>query len=640
MNLDQRLLSEARHVRVPLALTVGCSWLAGALLVGQAFLLSHVVAQVFLDGRTLSDVAWLLAALIALGLGRSALVWGSQAAAQCVAGAVKSDLRHRLSAQTLALGPAYAREERSGELVATAMEGIEALDAYFGQYLPQLVTAALVPLTILVFITPLDLISGAIMLATAPLIPIFMVLIGSQAERLTRRQWTSLSRMSAHFLDVLQGLATLKMLGRSRDQAETIALIGERYRQTTMAVLRVTFLSAFMLELIATLGTAIVAVGVGLRLLYGNLAFQQAFFVLILAPEFYMPLRLLGARFHAGLAGATAARRIYEVLETSRPPCPRSGRKVPEAGDRSSREAVPQAPTPYPSPLRGEVTCRLRSPRSLRGRSPALAPEREKRTRTRTNGEEARLPSIRFDCVHYAYAGGGRPALNGVSFELTPDQKTALVGPSGAGKSTIVQLLLRFVTPDHGAILVGDEPLEGIDPPVWRAQVAWVPQNPYLFHVSVAENIRLGRPEASMEQIVEAARLAHAHTFIEALTHGYETSVGERGARFSSGQAQRIALARAFLKDAPLLILDEASSALDPEHEALLQESVARLVRGRTVLAVAHRLSSVRDADQILVLADGRIAEAGAHAALMERQGLYRRLVDAGRGDAARESEG
>jgi ATP-binding cassette, subfamily C, bacterial CydD len=584
MHLDKRLLQETRRAYTPLALTVGCGWLAGALLVAQAWCLSHTISQVFLLGRTLSDVQRLLLVMVALGAGRSALVWGSQVAAQRVAGAVKTDLRTRLSARLLALGPAYAHGERTGELTVTAIEGIEALDAYFGQYLPQLATAALVPLTILVVVTPLDLVSGLVLLLTAPLIPLFMVLIGGQADRLTRQQWASLSRMSAHFLDVLQGLATLKMLGRARALVGTIARVSDQYRRTTMGVLRVTFLSALMLELIATISTAVVAVEVGLRLLYGHLAFEQAFFVLILAPEFYLPLRTLGARFHAGVAGSTAARRVYDVLETGTSP-PRPPLRSGEAGTHS----------PFPS---------------------------------REEGREVRsLPPIRLVDVHYAYADGSRAALNGVSFEIHPGQKTALVGPSGSGKSTVTQLLLRFISPVRGAILIGDTLLQETDAAAWRANLAWVPQNPYLFHATVADNIRLGRPDATLEQVMEAARQAYAHTFIEALAEGYDTLIGERGMRLSGGQAQRIALARAFLKDAPLLLLDETTSNLDPEHEALVQESISRLTHGRTVLVIAHRLRTVRDADQILVMADGRIAESGRHTTLMAQDGLYRQMA-------------
>jgi ATP-binding cassette subfamily C protein CydCD len=592
MNLDRRLLRQSRRaarsgcragrqataVRIELALAVGLGWLAGILLVLQAGSLSRLVSLVFLEGLSLGQAHGLFLALLLFSLARAGASWGAEVTAHRVAARVKTELRQRLSAHLLALGPAYAQGERSGELANTATEGVEALDAYLSQYLPQLALAVLVPLTILAFAFRFDLLSGLVLLFTAPLIPIFMILIGNLADALTRRQWTSLSRMSAHFLDMLGGLTTLKLLGRSRDQIETIAGISEAFRRTTLGVLRVAFLSALVMELVATLSTAVVAVEVGLRLLYGRLAFEQAFFILLLAPEFYLPLRLLGTRFHAGMAGLAAARRIFEVLET-----------------------------PPPKPV------------------PAIAQQGEA---TQVETSRDGLP-IRFADVRYAYAGGERPALKGLSFQVAPGQKAALVGPSGAGKSTVAYLLLRFIEPDGGQISVGGIPLPHIPVPAWRRQVAWVPQNPYLFHTSVAENIRLARPEASHAAVVRAARQAGAHDFIQALPQGYETPVGERGMRLSAGQAQRVALARAFLKDAPLLILDEATSNLDPEHEAALQATLEGLMHGRTVLVIAHRLSSVYRADQILVVADGKLVAAGTHTALMEEDGLYRRMVDA-----------
>jgi ATP-binding cassette subfamily C protein CydD len=563
------LLREARLARVDLALTVGLGLLAGITIVGQARVLSRVISQVFLRGQGLEQVETLLLALLGLALVCAALVWGSEVAANHVAVQVKDRLRARLMAHLLALGPAYAHGERSGELANTAVEGIEALDAYFRQYLPQIALAALVPLAVLLFVFPLDWVSGLVLLLTAPLIPVIKVLIGGAAEAMTRRQWASLSHMSAHFLDVLQGLTTLKLLGRSREQIRAIAQISDQFREATTGVLRVAFLSALVLEMVATISTAVVAVQVGLRLLAGHLSFEQAFFVLVLAPEFYLPLRMLGTRFHAGMEGVAAAQRIFEVLGV------------------------------------------------------------EARVEVRA---EARLPSsfnIRFDCISFAYEEGKRTALDGLSFEVRQGERVALVGPSGGGKSTVAYLLLRFIEPDSGAITVDGVPLSDLPVAAWREQVAWVPQNPHLFHGTVTENIRLGRANATPDEVTWAARQAHAHEFITALPQGYDTSIGERGARLSGGEAQRIALARAFLKDAPFLILDEATANLDPEVEALVQEAMERLLRGRTALIIAHRLSTVYRADRIVVIDGGRVVETGSHEALVRQGGLYRRLVGA-----------
>ena len=582
MNLDKRLLALLRSVRTWLWLTVALGVLAGALLVWQARVLSHAISRVFLGGETLATVNPLLLMLAGIALARAGTVWLEQVMAQQVAGRVKAALRERLYRHLLALGPAYTQGERSGELVNTALQGVEELDAYFREYLPGVFLSALVPLTFLIFVFPVEPLTGVILLVTAPLIPFFMILIGRLASHLTAQQWGTLSRMSAHFLDVLQGLTTLKLFGRSRKQIAVIGRISDQWRHTTLGVLRVAFLSALTLELLSTLSTAVVAVEIGVRLLYGLLDFEQALFVLVLAPEYYLPLRTLGVRFHAGMSGVTAAERIFAVLETE-----------PESIDEPAGAGYDSPETP-PQPARMHIT---------------------------------------FTDVRYAYEDGQRVALDGATFAIQPEERVALVGPSGAGKSTIAALLLRFITPDAGQIAVDGLPLAAIAAEDWRRQVAWVPQRPYLFNASVIENIRLGAPQATPDEVAYAARQAHAHDFITALPQGYNTVIGERGARLSGGQAQRIALARAFLRDAPFLLLDEATANLDSASEELVNDAIGRLVVGRTALIIAHRLHTVTRADRIIVLAGGRVAESGTHADLLVTGGLYSTLLAAYAGD-------
>lgn len=570
MNVNKRLLSLAHQSWLYIGLTIVFGLGAGILSVLQARGVSHVVNQVFLEGETLARLETGLRWLLVFILGRAGLAWATELSANAIAGRVKNSLRQRLFEHLLGLGPIVAHEERTGELTHTIVEGIEALDAYFSQYLPQLVLAALVPVIVLTFVFPLDPLSGLVLLLTAPLIPLFMWLIGSLAQQLTHRQWQSLSRMSAYFLDVFQGLETLKALGRSRAQIDVIAQVSEKFRRTTMRVLQVTFTSALALEMVSTLSTAVVAVQIGLRLLYGRLTFEEAFFVLLLAPEFYLPLRMLGTRFHAAMTGISAAQRIFSILD------------IPQSSPVQSAKPV----------------------------------------------EPDFLAPIRLDDLHYQYPDQ-RAALNGVSFTLEPGETVALVGPTGAGKSTLTQLVLGFAQPQSGKIWAGEQPLAEISMKSWRAGIAWVPQNPYLFYGSIAENIQLGRPEASREAVIHAARLAHADEFINRLPQGYDTLIGEKGATISGGQAQRIALARAFLQDTPLLILDEPTANLDPSTELALQDSLANLLPGRTTLIIVHRLSTVKRADRIVVLDQGKVVEQGTHADLVQRGGLYSRMVGA-----------
>jgi len=534
--------------------------MAGICAIFQSLGLSHLIGQVFLQGKDLGEVSRILIIIIILILLRAGFSWSGDLCSGAGARRIKQNLRHRLYTHITSMGPAYLRSEagesdvRTGELVNVATEGIDALDIFYSQYLPQIALAALIPICVLLFVFPTDFISGMVLLLTAPLLPIFMYLIGSASETLTRNQWQGLSRMSAYFLDVLQGLVTLKSLGRSKDQLAIIKRVSEQYRQTTMGVLKITFLSALSLELLATLSTAVIAVEIGIRLLYGKIAFEQAFFVLLLAPEFYLPLRILGTRFHSAMPGVEAGKRIFGILD------------LPVVNKSNSRNES-DLPHIFNKPL----------------------------------------PSITIKDVDFSYST--RHVLQGVSFEIPAGKMTALVGKSGAGKTTLTWLLLGFLQSQSGEILVNGVSLSEIPLQKWRDNLAWVPQNPYLFHDTIAANIRLSRPDAPDEAVQNAARLAHADEFIDQLAQGYATLVGERGARLSAGQAQRIALARAFLKDAPLLILDEATSHLDPETDALLQESLARLSTGRTVLVIAHHQSTLVMADQMINLDHGKVVQ-------------------------------
>ncbi len=549
--------------------TIALGMLGAVATIAQMVFLSLVVDRVFLAGESLEGLRTLLLLLLGAVVLRSGLLWLREIVAQRGAVRVKNELRERLFAHLMRLGPGYTGGERAGELAATTVEGVERLNAYVGRYLPQMVLSIFVPLLIFAYLLSVDPISAVLLLATAPAIPVLMILVGSHAEEHMQDQWAALSRMSAHFLDVLQGLPTLKIFGRGAAERERVAEISDEFRERTLKVLRYAFLSGFVLEFIATLSIALVAVALGVRLLIGNIPFEAAFLVLLLAPEFFRPLRELGVHRHAGMEGKTSADRIFEILDT------------PEPTTKASAAAAQPS-----DPL-----------------------------------------SIGFNDVGYGYPDSEQSALSGVDLTLPAGTCTALVGRSGAGKSTLVNLLMRFLDLDTGRITANGIPIDELSVEGWRENLALVPQRPYLFYGSVLENIRLARLTATREEIERAAELAGASEFIERLPRGYDTQIGERGVRLSGGEAQRVAIARAFLKDAPVLVMDESTSSLDPESERLIGDALVRLMRDRTVLVIAHRLNTVYRADRIAVLQAGRLVETGTHAELIERGGPYARLV-------------
>ncbi len=611
MNINKRLFQYVKTMRVYVVMVALLSLLTALCIVLQSHYIAQIINKVFLARQSLAQVSWALSILLLVLIVRAAVIWGGEAVTNFVSSTVKSDLRLRLFRHILKLGPMYVKGERSGEIVNTTVDGVEALDAYFNQFFPQVCATMIIPTVILIVVFATDTISGIVLLVTWPILPFFMILIGKQASAMTERRWHQLSALSAHFLDVLQGMTTLKLFGRNKIQQETIRRISERYGATTMKVLRVAFLSSFVMEMGATISNAIIAVEIGLRLLYGNIPFEQAFFVLLLTPEFYQPLRALGAQFHASMESAAGAQRIFDMLETP----------IQE-----------QAIDSTVLPPRSDDPLRLSGFTGLNA-DPSRQPQGIVATRGHSN-KAVRIVgrSVQFDDVHYAYPtteGESYPALNGVSFEMQRGQKTALVGPSGAGKSTIASLLLRFIEPDQGHILLDGVPIQAFSSHDWRTLVAWQPQRPYLFNTTVAENIRMGNPAATLEQVIEAAKQAYVHDFIMTLPNGYDTIIGERGTRLSGGQAQRLSLARVFLKDAPILVLDEATSTLDAESEAQVLQAIDTIAQDRVVLVIAHRLNTITSADQVIVLQDGRVEDSGSHQTLLGHSPLYQRLVAA-----------
>src|SRR5215207_2971364 len=570
-SLDGELFRQVDSARLFVGASVALGVLSAAATVAQMIFLSQIIDRVFLKGAGLAHVRGPLILLLGAVLARAALLWAREVVAGRGAVRVKSALRERLYAHLLRLGPAYMAGERSGELATTATEGVERIEPYFARYLPQVALSGAVPLLVAAYVFPRDLSSGVLLLITAPVIPVMMVLVGSYAEEHINRQWTALSRMGAHFLDALQGLTTLKAFGREAAEGERVAAVSEEFRERTMRVLKSAFLSGLVLEFMTAVSIALIAVVLGVRLVSGGMPFEEALVVLLLAPEFYRPLRELGTHRHAAMEGKAAAERILEILDTP----------VPTSGDVSLS--------------------------------------------TRISG----APRIELCGVGFAYPGRELPALWEINLALEPRTLTAVVGRSGAGKSTLVNLLMRFANLSEGVILADGAPISALPAAQWRKNVALVPQRPHLFYGSILENIRLARPEASREEVEEAAKLAGTHEFVGRLPGGYETQIGERGARLSGGEAQRVAIARAFLKDAPVLIMDEPTSSLDPESERLIRSALRRLSQGRTVLVVAHRLNTVYEADRIAVLDDGRLVETGTHEALIRSDGLYAHLVNA-----------
>ena len=548
--LDARLLARARAARTLLAVDVALGLATALLVLAGATLLAHAIARAF-AGASLHAIVPTLGLLALVFALRGVLAWAFEVAGGRAAAVALSDLRLAFVHGRLRSHPAALDGTEGAEIATAAVQGVDGLAAYFGRYLPQLVLACMVPPAVLIWVAAIDPESALLMLATVPLVPVFMWLIGRYSAERSRERWTELQGLSAHFLDVVRGLPTLRAFNRSRPQTTAIARVTDHYRRATMATLRVSFLSGSVLELAATLGVALVAVTVGVRLVDGGIGLEAGLTVLIVAPELYLPLRQLGSQFHASTDGLAAAERILTLLDEPAGVAPGGSRLAP---------------------------------------SPAIA-------------------SVRLEGVSFSYPARAGAVLDGLELELRPGETVALVGPSGAGKSTVASLILRLADPTAGCLTVGGVDLAACDAAAWRASTAWVPQRPTMFRATAADNIRLGAPAASAERVRTAALRAGADGFVRALPDGYDTLLGDGARPLSAGERRRIALARAFLRDAPLVILDEPTADLDEESTAIVADAVELLRCGRTVLVIAHDAAVVGRADRVVVLERGRATE-------------------------------
>ena len=538
---DPRLLHYAQTTRRFIVLAVGIGGTTALLVVAQAWLIATVCNDAFFHHGSLASLRVPLALLLAVILGRAVLAWATERAANRASASAKSELRRSAAEHVAALGPSGLEQKDNGRLTVLMTTGVDALDGYFSRYLPQVLLAVIIPVTIIAVVAGADWISAVLIAVTVPLIPLFMALVGLTTRDRTAARMRSMQRLAGHFLDVVAGLPTLKVFGRAKAQARAIAEVTDRYRATTLATLKLTFLSSLILELLATVSVALVAVAVGLRLLDADMTFHAALFVLVLAPEAYLPLRALGANFHASADGMKAAEQVFELLET-----------------------------PVADGMGGSI--------------------------------RPRDTSIRIAGLEVTYAGRRIPALHGADLVVEPGEMVALVGPSGCGKSTLLDVVLGLRRPGSGQVLLGGVDLRELDLEAWREGIGWVPQRPHLFARSVAENVRVGRPGASDAQVTAALEAAGLTPAVGRLPHGVDTRLGDGGAGLSLGERQRLALARAFVRDAPLLILDEPTASLDAETEADVLDAVCRLTEGRTALVVAHRPALAALADRVVHL--------------------------------------
>jgi ATP-binding cassette, subfamily C, bacterial CydD len=552
------LKNKIRSVRPWVMGTILLGSLDGLLLVAQAYFIAAIIHGAVMDGHPPAEMGLFFAGFTGVISARAVVAWGRERIGFATGAVVRRRVRREILEHLACLGPVTTAALATGSMASTAIEQVEALQDFFARYVPQLFLVVIIPTTVVTFVFPISWAAGAIFMITAPLIPLFMVLVGMGAESISQRHFQALARMSAHFLDTLQGLTTLKIFSRSKEEVDHVARVSTEYRRKTMAVLRIAFLSSAVLEFFSAVAIAIVAVYLGLNFLgyldfgsYGrSMTFFQGIFILLLAPEFYLPFKDLGGHYHARASAIGAAEEILKILRLN-----------------------------------------VKGPKESAGK---MAVDVKKGV------------GIEFENVSVDF-GRGEKALSKVNLSIKPGQHVAVIGASGAGKSTLIHLLLGFTRPTCGRIKINNIPFSEISLESWRKQLAWIGQNPILFPGSIVENIRLARPSADDAAVYQAASVAGVLEFCTHLPSGIHTVVKEQGVGLSMGQAQRVALARAYLKQAPLMLLDEPTARLDERTEAQLLQKALTIFKNRTVLMVTHSNRVLSSMDRIIRMDQGRL---------------------------------
>ncbi|MBQ4665867.1 heme ABC transporter permease/ATP-binding protein CydD [Aeromonas hydrophila] len=567
------LRNQSSHGRRWIGLSIGFGLGQGILMVAQAWLLATLLHGFIIEGTTPAQSIPLFIALLLVTLGKAVLAYGREVASFKAGSAVRQAIRELVLTRLGRLGPAYIQRRPAGSWASLLLEQIENMQDFFSRYLPQMAIAVFIPVVILVAVFPVNWAAGLILLGTAPLIPLFMILVGVGAADANRRNFQALARLSGHFLDRLKGLRTLQLFMRTQAEGDAIRDASEDFRERTMEVLRLAFLSTAVLEFFAALSVALVAVYFGFSYIdhlnfghYGSkVTLFTGLFVLFLAPEFYAPLRELGAHYHAKAQAIGAAEQLLEFLEAE-----------------VTEPASGHAPFHADAPIKVEA-----------------------------KGLEV-------------LSAEGKVLVGPIDFTLASGSRTALIGVSGAGKSSLVNALLGF-SPYRGELKVNGQELASLDMSQWRRQLGWLSQNPQLFHASLRDNLLLANPSASDSELEDALKRAQAWEF--AMEKGLDYAVGDQAGGLSVGQAQRLALARTLLKSTQLMVLDEPTASLDRHSERAIMTTLEQAAAGQTLLMITHRIDQLTKMDQILVLERGKLVEQGSFQQLSTAQGPFARLL-------------